>query len=41
MIRKDLLLIPGNKEISIINISDYKILNIIQVPDSNIFTGVC
>ena len=41
MINKDLLLIPGNNQISIININEYKLIRKIDVPNANIITGVC
>ena len=41
MIRKDLLLIPGSNQISIININEYKLIRKIDVPNSNHITGVC
>ena len=41
MIRKDLLLIPGENQISIINTNEYKLIRIIDVPDSSWITGVC
>jgi len=40
MINKDLLLIPGSNKISIINVNKYNIIRIIDVPNSNIITGV-
>ena len=33
MIRKDLLLIPGNNQISIINTNQHKVIRKIEVPD--------
>ena len=41
MISKELLLIPGKNKISIININEYKIIKIIDVPNSNSIIGVC
>ena len=41
MISKDLLLIPGQNKISIINVNDYKLINIIDVPGANWILGVC
>jgi len=41
MLKKDLLLIPGENQISIININEYKLIRIINVPNSNQITGVC
>ena len=41
MIRKDLLLIPGVNKISIINTNQYKLVRIIEVPNSSRITGVC
>ena len=41
MIKKDLLLIPGNNIISIINTEQYKLVRKIEVPDSNWICGVC
>ena len=41
MIRKDLLLIPGNNQISIINTNEYKLIRKIDVPNANHITGVC
>ena len=35
MISKELLLIPGKNKISIININEYEIIRIIDVPNSN------
>ena len=39
MISKDLLLIPGEKKISIIDINRYKLIRIIDVPNSNWLCG--
>ena len=41
MISKELLLIPGINKISIININEYNIIKIIEVPNSNSIIGVC
>ena len=41
MISKELLLIPGINKISIININEYEIIRIIDVPNSNSIIGVC
>ena len=41
MISKELLLIPGLDKISIININEYKIIKIIDIPNSNSIIGVC
>ena len=41
MIKKDLLLIPGENQISIINTEQYKLVRKIEVPDSNYICGVC
>ena len=41
MITKDLLLIPGKKMISIININEYKLIRIIDVPNSEWLCGAC
>ena len=41
MISKDLLLIPGKYVISIININEYKLIRIIDVPNSEWLCGVC
>ena len=41
MISKNLLLIPGQNKISIINVNDYKLINIIDVPGANWILGVC
>ena len=41
MIRKDLLLIPGQNKISIINTNQYKLVRTIEVPNSGLITGVC
>ena len=41
MISKELLLIPGINKISIININEYKLIRIIDVPNSNQIVGTC
>ena len=41
MISKDLLLIPGNSKISILNVNHYNIARIIDVPGSSWICGVC
>ena len=41
MIKKDLLLIPGENQISIINIDQYKLIRKIEVPGSKWICGVC
>ena len=41
MIRKDLLLIPGENKISIINVNQYKLIRVIEVPGSSWICGVC
>ena len=41
MIKADLLLIPGNNQISIINIDQYKLIRKIEVPGSGWICGVC
>ena len=41
MISKDLLLIPGKYVISIININEYKLIRIIDVPNSEWLCGAC
>ena len=40
MIRKGLLLIPGENQISIINTNEYKLIRKIDVPNSSWITGV-
>ena len=40
MMRKDLLIITGENEISIINVNNYK-LRIINVPEAGCIYGVC
>ena len=39
MINKEILLIPGKNKISIINIKKYKLIRIIDVPNSNSIVG--
>ena len=41
MITKDLLIIPGQNKISIINVNQYKLIRVIEVPDSSWICGVC
>ena len=41
MISEKLLLIPGINKISIININEYNIIKIIDVPNSNSIISVC
>ena len=41
MIKKDLLLIPGENLISIINTDEYKLIRKIEIPDSSWICGVC
>jgi len=41
MISKEFLLIPGENKISIINVSQYNLSRVIDVPNSSWITGVC
>jgi len=41
MMTKDLLLIPGLKMISIINVNEYKKIREIDIPDADTIYGVC
>ena len=41
LIRKDLLLIPGYNEMTIIDINKYEIIRVINVPDSDWIYGIC
>ena len=41
MISKELLLIPGINKISIIDINEYKLIRIIDIPNSNNIIGTC
>ena len=41
MISKELLLVPGINKISIININEYELIRIIDVPNSNNIIGTC
>ena len=41
MISKELLLIPGENKITIINVKEYKLVRIIEVPGSSWIYGVC
>jgi WD40 repeat protein len=40
MITKELLLIPGYNQISIINVNQYKLVRVVNIPDANV-NGVC
>ena len=41
MIYKKLLVIPGENEISIVNVNEYKLVRIIEVPNSSWICGIC
>ena len=41
MITKELLVIPGKNKISIINVHEYKLIRIIEVPNSSWIYGIC
>ena len=41
MINKELLLIPGINKISLININEYNIIKIVDIPNSGSIIGVC
>ena len=41
LIGKDLLLIPGDNQLSIINTNVYKLVRKIDVPNASTITGVC
>ena len=41
MIKKDLLLVPGINQLSIINTNEYKLIRKIDVPNESTITGVC
>ena len=41
MIRKDLLLIPGNSKISVINVNHYNLSRVIDVPGAGYICGIC
>ena len=41
MINKELLVVPGENKISIINVNEYKLVRIIEVPGSSWICGVC
>ena len=41
MITKELLVIPGENRISIINVNEYKLVRIIEVPGSSWICGIC
>ena len=41
MITKDLLIIPGQNKLSIINVNQYRLIRVIDVEGSSWITGVC
>ena len=41
MINKEFLAIPGSNKISIANINEYKLVRIIEVPNSSSICGIC
>ena len=41
MITKDLLLVPGERKISIINMNNYKLIRVIKLPNSEWLCGAC
>ena len=41
MINKEVLVFPGFNKISIINVIEYKLVRIIEVPNSSWICGVC
>ena len=41
MINKELLLVPGINKISIININEYELIRLIDVPNSSNIAGTC
>ena len=41
MIKNDLLLIPGNNQISIINTNQHNLVRKIEVPGSSMICGIC
>ena len=41
MISKELLVIPGENKISIVNVNEYKLVRIIEAPGSSYICGVC
>ena len=41
MINKELLVIPSENKISIVNINEYKLTRIIEVPGSSWICGIC
>ena len=41
MIKKDLLFVPGENQISIINTNQHNLVRKIEVPGSNLIRGVC
>ena len=40
-INKELLVIPGNDKISMVNVNEYKLVRIIEVPGSSWICGIC
>ena len=41
MISKELLVIPGCDKILIVNINEYKLVRIIEVPGASYICGIC
>ena len=41
MIKKNLLLIPGSNQLTLINTDEYNIIRKIEVPNASTITGVC
>ena len=41
MISKDLLLIPGENKISIVNVNYYKLVRVVDVQEAGMISGVC
>ena len=41
MVKKNLLLVPGDNKIFIINTEQYKLVRTIEAPNSNLIQGVC
>ena len=41
LINKELLVIPGENKISIVNVNEYKLVRIIEVPGSSWICGIC
>ena len=41
MINKELLLIPGEAEISLVNVIEHRLIRIIKIPDSRQIYGIC